>query len=222
VSWSQARLAAWLDHVEPAIDRLSPFELLEIPPTASGDHVQRAFHEIASTRHPDLWRNQVPARQLERVVRVYGRVTAAYATLRDHDQRARVLRDLREHRVTPSSVLAAGERDRAPAPIGARGSGPQVAGAARARSGPTAPPERLARATMPTDAPAQAAHPAGAAPAGPTLGARALGFYRRAQAALRLGDVAGAVLNLRMAVSAEPTSAYLRQALADAQARLHR
>ena len=73
---------------------------------------------------------------------------------------------------------------------------------------------------MPTDPPAQAARPAGAAPAGPRLGARALGFYRRAQAALRVGDVAGAILNLRMAVAAEPTSAYLRQALADAQAHL--
>lgn len=208
MTWTQARLTAWLDHVEPALDRLTPFELLEIPPTASGDHVQRAFHEIAGTRHPDLWRNRVTARELERVVRVYGRVSAAYTTLRDAEQRTRVLRDLRAGRDSRPGSIAADERDR---PAG----GPRPA--------PTTPPERLARPTVPTEPPpVPGIARSGQAGSGPHLGARALGFYRRAEAALRLGDVAGAILNLRMAIAAEPASSFLRERLAEAQARLQR
>jgi curved DNA-binding protein CbpA len=194
--WNRAQLIAWLDATEPKVDTLTPFELLEIPPTASGQHIQRAFHAIAATRHPDVWRNHLDAAERERLIHVYGRVTAAYATLRNEEQRARVLREVRERRPTqPPIATAATER------------------------GDLELPRRHARTTMPTEPPAM---PTAAPVAGTnaTLGARALGFYRRAEAAMRVGDLAGALLNLRMALAAEPSSQLLKDAIADTQRKL--
>ena len=215
MSWNRAQLFAWLDRTEPLVDKLTPFELLEIPPTASGQHVQRAFHAIAATRHPDVWRNHLDAPERERLTHVYGRVAAAYATLRQDESRARVLRDVRERRASqPPEATAATDREETTDP-GLR-------------------QQRRARTTVPTDPPSltpppmSVEQPAGAPAAAPrprpvtgtTLNARALGFYRRAEAALRVGDVAGALLNLRMALAAEPTSQFLKDAIAEAQRQL--
>jgi hypothetical protein len=213
VSWNRAQLFAWLDRTEPLVDKLTPFELLEIPPTASSQHVQRAFHAVAATRHPDVWRNHLDAAERERLTRVYGRIAAAYATLRNDESRARVLRDVRERRASqPPEATAVTDRDDSPAT------------------------PRRARTTVPTEPPStltpppMRAEPTGTTPppaprprtstTNATLGARSLGFYRRAEASLRVGDVAGALLNLRMALAAEPTSQFLKDAIAEAQQKL--
>jgi hypothetical protein len=217
VTWNRAELIAWMDRIEPALDRLTPFELLEIPPTASGQHVQRAFHAIAATRHPDVWRNYLDAAERERLMHVYGRVAAAYATLRNEESRARVLREVRERR--PSQP-------------------PEATAVADARDDVSTPHRRSGRITVPTDPPNLTPPPMrldalpGAPPApgtrprvptsGITLGARALGFYRRAEASLRVNDVAGALLNLRMALAAEPASQFLKDEIAEAQKKLKR
>jgi hypothetical protein len=146
-------------------------------------------------------------------MRVYGRVAAAYATLRNEESRARVLREVRERR--PSQP-------------------PEATAVADARDDASTPHRRSGRITVPTDPPNLTPPPMriDALPGAPTtnaprtraqttpsvhLGARALGFYRRAEAALRVNDTAGALLNLRMALAAEPTSDFLKQALAEAQ-----
>jgi len=49
------------------------------------------------------------------------------------------------------------------------------------------------------------------------LSPKAQRLYRRAQAALRTGDRASALLNLKMALRDSPNSAMLKQALADAK-----
>jgi len=202
--WTRAHLFAWLDATEPMVDRLTPFELLEIPPTASTQHVQRAFHAIAATRHPDVWRNHLDLADRERLIHVYSRVTAAYATLKNEEQRARVLREVREKRPSqppqPTAVTDRGDRK-------------------------TEPPPRAARTTIPTEPPSYTPPPMAEGPVPTvhthaTLGARALAFYRRAEASLRVGDSAGALLNLRMALAAEPTSAFLKQAIAETQQKL--
>jgi hypothetical protein len=65
--------------------------------------------------------------------------------------------------------------------------------------------------------------PSGAAPqaTGPqALSSRAAVYYRKAELALKRGDLKGAVLQLKLAVAAETTSAFLRTALAEVEAEL--
>ena len=47
------------------------------------------------------------------------------------------------------------------------------------------------------------------------MNARALALYRRAEGALRTGDRASAILNIKMAIAADPSSQLLRGALAE-------
>ena len=47
------------------------------------------------------------------------------------------------------------------------------------------------------------------------MNARALSFYRRAEGALKTGDKSAAMLQLKMAIAADPKSAFLRAALAE-------
>ncbi|MCX5746847.1 MAG: hypothetical protein NT062_30610 [Proteobacteria bacterium] len=56
------------------------------------------------------------------------------------------------------------------------------------------------------------------APAGPPMEPRALVHYRKAEQALRRGDLTAAVLHLKMALGADPQSAFLRQAMKEVEA----
>ena len=80
MTWSVKELIAWLNEVEPVADQRSKFDWLEIPPTASTSAIQDAYHAIARSRHPDLFR-QLDPKLMDRLVRMYGRVTAAYADI---------------------------------------------------------------------------------------------------------------------------------------------
>ena len=156
---------ALLDALTPRLDRLSPFELLDVAPPGTDGEIQRAFHQKAAQLHPDLYRS-MPALSPddhERLETIYSRVAQAYVTLRDPEVRAQLSR-----------------------------SAPQ-------RPGSAPPPAHLA-----------------------SLSAKAQSLYRRAEAALGTGDIASAVLNLRMALAAQPDSALLRSALAEAQGLLPR
>lgn len=56
--------------------------------------------------------------------------------------------------------------------------------------------------------------------AGPAqrMSSKALVHYRKAELALRRGDLTGAVLHLKMAIASDPQSAFLRSALAEIEA----
>jgi hypothetical protein len=56
--------------------------------------------------------------------------------------------------------------------------------------------------------------------AGPAqrMSGKALIHYRKAELALRRGDLTGAVLQLKMAIASDPLSAFLRSALAEVEA----
>lgn len=71
--------------------------------------------------------------------------------------------------------------------------------------------------------PVASAQPAGAA--GSTtpnvtgqMSSKALVYYRKAELALRRGDLRGAILQLKMAIAGDPQSAFLRSALAEVEA----
>jgi hypothetical protein len=71
-----------------------------------------------------------------------------------------------------------------------------------------------------TSGAAVAATPSGLAPAVGAAGAmsaRALLYYRKAELALKRGDLKGAVLQLKMAIAADPQSLFLRTALIEVE-----
>lgn len=53
--------------------------------------------------------------------------------------------------------------------------------------------------------------------AGPEMTAKALLYYRKAELALKRGDLRGAVLQLKMAIASDPQSQFLRSALAEVE-----
>jgi hypothetical protein len=130
-----------------------PNQILELPSTATFEHAQAAFHEIARTAHPDLHRNFVTPDELASITRAYSIAAGAYQAYRSR----------------PS------ETSRPPA--SASKPGPQS-----------------------------------------QMSPRALVYYRKAELALRRGDLAGAVLQLKMAIATDPQSTFLRTALSEVEA----
>jgi hypothetical protein len=99
------------------------------------------------------------------------------------------------------------------------------------RMKPLKPEELAAAAHGGTPAP-------GHVPAGPTtpatgvpvpsaganqqMSSRALVYYRKAEIALRRGDLKGALLQIKMAIATDPASAFLRTALAEVETELRK
>ena len=76
-------------------------------------------------------------------------------------------------------------------------------------------PEEVAR---PTPVPAEAAPPAGPAPtvnAAANMNTKAVTYYRKAELALKRGDLKSALLQVKLAIAADPASGFLRSALAE-------
>jgi curved DNA-binding protein CbpA len=184
--WAIQRLVAWLRAMGPKVETMGPYELLELSPTDDLDKIQDAYHAIAGTRHPDLFRGKLDDVQTESLMRVFGRVSNAYALLRDPEER----RKFGGRRVTA-------ERAAATPP-----------GGTPAKAIP-------AGSTPPTGSPATGT-PTGLRRINP----KALSYARRAEGALATGDIASAILHLRMAIASDPGAKELRDLLADTEAKL--
>lgn len=59
-------------------------------------------------------------------------------------------------------------------------------------------------------------------PAGPAsaMSSKAIVYYRKAEQALRRGDLRGAVLQIKMAIAADPMSGFLRSALSEVESEI--
>lgn len=59
-------------------------------------------------------------------------------------------------------------------------------------------------------------------PAGPAsaMNSKAIVYYRKAEQALRRGDLRGAVLQIKMAIAADPMSGFLRSALSEVESEI--
>lgn len=82
-------LAERIDQLYGALDSLDYYQLLEVPPTADADAVQRGFHALSLVLHPDR-HTRVRARAphvWEKVNAVYKRVSEAYKVLVDPERR---------------------------------------------------------------------------------------------------------------------------------------
>jgi hypothetical protein len=74
--------------------------------------------------------------------------------------------------------------------------------------------------TPPTGTPDIPATPSGAAPAAnaaQSMSPKALLYYRKAELCLKRGDLKGAILQLKLACATDPTSSFLRTALAEVE-----
>jgi hypothetical protein len=82
---------------------------------------------------------------------------------------------------------------------------------------PAAVPTTVAIPTSPPASKAVAV-PDEAVGSPPRMSGKALVHYRKAELALRRGDLTGAVLHLKMAIASDPQSGFLRSALAEVEA----
>ncbi|MEM9491339.1 MAG: DnaJ domain-containing protein [Myxococcota bacterium] len=92
-TWSVRELIAYLDRLEPILDQITFFDLLEVSRHAQQAGIRQAFHRRASQLHPDLYRFRLSTEDHERLTRVYGRVAEAYLVLRDPETREAYVRD---------------------------------------------------------------------------------------------------------------------------------
>lgn len=240
MSWTVEELRRWLDAVEPMMDHRDPFAWLDLKPTATPADIQPAFHAVARNRHPDLYRSKLSPTEFDRLVRIYARIAAAYAELRDPARCEAHSRALRSKHPPPQITRAP-----TPAPVSrsatpismprtATGSAPPLS-VPRTRTEPhlprTATAPSLPRTVTSTQWPRTATQPQVTSASNepplatdaPTvdfepsraMNAKALPHYRRAEGALRVGDRTTALLHLRMALASDPSSTLLRAALAE-------
>jgi hypothetical protein len=93
-AWTTPIVLSWIERVEAKAKKGTLFELLEVPQSADTAMVSQAFLRVASGAHPDLHRKGLSAADAERLVSAYGKVAAAYDTLRDPKQRDRYKKEL--------------------------------------------------------------------------------------------------------------------------------
>lgn len=175
-----------------------PHLLLEIREGATTDEAQQAFHKIARSAHPDLHRQGLSPEELELVTSAYAAVAGAY-------MQCRSLAPTTPQ--APPVQPAAGKAPAAPhrpTPI------PMGTG----RTPPVGVPTPPTSGAAPTSVSPQAAAAA--------MSPKAIVYYRKAEAALKRGDFKSAVLQIKLAIASDPTSTFLRNALAEIDAELRK
>jgi len=95
-----------------------------------------------------------------------------------------------------------------------------VAGAYQTFRSQPAPAVPAARAPAPV--PVTRSGPAPATNASQSMSSKALLYYRKAELALKRGDLKSAVLQIKLAIAADPQSAFLRAALTEIESELAR
>lgn len=192
--------------------RTSPaHEILDVPATATPEQAQEAFHKIARSAHPDLHRKGLTPEELEMVTSAYAISAGAYQTLRTQTMQTARLKPLKPEDLAAVNAPIPGRSNQTP-PAGA----PTVARTVT----PTRPtPQPAARPAQGPSAsvPATPAGPAPAANATQSMSSKALVYYRKAELSLKRGDLKGAVLQLKLAIAADPASGFLRTALAEVE-----
>lgn len=185
-----------------------PHSILEIKADASVDDAQEAFHKLARVAHPDLHRTGLSAEELEIVTTAYALAAGAYQAFRNPGTQK-----------IPKPTIPPDNRAKRPSTIHLPGGGVvRTTGATRPPPSITSTP-----ATKPVaPAPAPVAAEAPVMPTSPAtqMNSKALLQYRKAELALRQGDVRTGLLHLKMAIGADPGSTFLRAALSEVEAEL--
>ncbi|MCG8424609.1 MAG: J domain-containing protein [Proteobacteria bacterium] len=103
-AWSPRQLRTFLDRIEPAIDHMTHFELLDVTPDIDSRGIRDAFRHIAAKIHPDLYRQHISAQDHERLTRLYGRIAEAYLVLRDATSRNDYIHTLQKTDTPPRTA----------------------------------------------------------------------------------------------------------------------
>jgi hypothetical protein len=210
--------------------------LLEIGEDATPEEIQEAFHKIARASHPDLHRHGLNEDELELVTSAYAACAGAYQQMRSLALGAQRLKAKEEGSNPPSlrfeATPAAGTRPPQPTPPSAPRTVPRAGTnpPASTTETPASEPRKPRAGTNPplatgSSPPASALRGSPTSPpmgvavnAAQAMSSKALVYYRKAELCLKKGDLRGAVLQLKLACSADPTSGFLRTALAEVQA----
>ena len=227
MTWSREQLMQWMRRIEARASGANAYDLLEVHPGATSIELHGAFYRMAENAHPDLHRD-LPESDRARLIKCFGRVSAAYATLRSPDQRQRHDTSNPMRRTIPPTLRSSssgsgiitipppttgpGAATIPPAINAPAGRPPTMPPTASAARSPTAPPGSSATAKPPT-LPPSVTRPPVANPAN-TAAARAMIYFRKGEAALRQGDTGAALFNLRLAQAADPSSAEIAELLA--------
>ncbi|MDB4962794.1 MAG: hypothetical protein JWP01_2793 [Myxococcales bacterium] len=171
-----------------------PHQLLEIKADAGIEDAQEAFHKIARTSHPDLHRTGLAADELERVTLAYARIAGAYQDFRSQRMQTTRIRPIKD---APTPVPGI-PTQRTVRPTPTAGSPPLTSTGAPTSGVPTTP---------------------GSAASG-AMNSKALIYYRKAELALRRGDLKNALMQMKMAIAGDPQSQLLRNALLEIEAEL--
>lgn len=228
----------------------APHVLLEVDETASPQDIQNAFHKIARTSHPDLFRHGLDAAELETVTSAYAVVAGAYQQMRTTCMQTTRIRTIRPDELAGATARAGAAVEpielldlelpdgTAPVPRSTPPTGSlpliRTASATPQRgvrtvqppSSEPATPTQTSRIATPIT-PTQTSRistpvtPSGPSPTGnaaPAMSSKALLYYRKAELCLKRGDLKGAILQLKLACATDPTSSFLRTALAEVEA----
>lgn len=171
-------------------------QLLELKTDATIDEAQDAFHKIARTSHPDIHRAGLTTEELEMVTLAYARCAGAYQEFRSQRMHTTRMRKV-PHTLTPGPTPATV----APPP-------------------PTASPPKSASPPQAASPGPSAAPAAGGTSGSGQMNSKALIYYRKAELALRRGDLKGAMMQVKMAIAGDPQSPFLRSALVEIEAEL--
>ena len=239
-------MTRWVHTIEgTSKDEAEDLGVLGINAVAGEEPLAHAFHALAREVHPDRWRGTYGATGMQRVVRAYARLTLAYARLRERCQLDRRRGSTLPPRTAGSTLPPRVAGSTLPPRVAGSTLPPRVAGstlpprvadstlppgiaaasASGVRSIPTSTGGSGVRTMPSTTGAGASAGGSGVRPMPSTTNVdplvraqRVAGFRAAAEDALGRADLAGALLNLRLAVAADPTSAELRAELAEFEA----
>lgn len=204
---SRAELLLWAQRV--VARKAGPaHEILELKADSTPLQAQEAFHKIARTAHPDLHRKGLTPDELEMLTSAYAISAGAYQTMRTQT--------MQTTRMRPIEVADDAERSGQTPPAGTPTAAPSRPTPVPTR--PTPLPSRPAGVTSPpSTVPVTPAGPAPGGNAAQAMSSKALIYYRKAELCLKRGDLKGAVLQIKLAIAADPASGFLRTALAEVE-----
>ena len=211
---TRAEILLWAQRVV-ARKAAPAHEILELKADSTPQQAQEAFHKIARTAHPDLHRKGLKPDELEMVTSAYAISAGAYQTMRTQTMQTTRMRPIE----APDTAERSGQTPPAGTPTASRPvpTRPPASAPTRPTPVPTRPTPIPPGVTPPPSPPITPAGPAPGTNAAQAMSSKALIYYRKAELCLKRGDLKGAVLQIKLAIAADPVSAFLRTALAEVE-----
>lgn len=82
-----AKLAAFANRIHPGLDRMTYYQLLNVPPAATVTAIRASFYQAAGQVHPDKYHSLPDEALKERLETIYARITEGYRVLTTPEKR---------------------------------------------------------------------------------------------------------------------------------------